>query len=136
MCKAILAIAGPEVESELRASEDTQLFLVKILSSIPSPAKDFSIVFGAVSDYVECGDVYQSQTGSYPCSALLHVCGKNDAALIEEMVVDIIDRCESLEVASVAIPALRTGELSFRIDLDRDVNRKNPLFPQIRDGIK
>lgn len=26
VCKAILAIAGPEVESELKASKDTQFF--------------------------------------------------------------------------------------------------------------
>lgn len=81
-------------------------------------------MFCAVSDYAVPGDVFQSQTGSYPCSVLLHVCGKNDADLIEQLVVDIINRCESLEVTSVAIPALRTGKLAFWINLDRNMNKK------------
>lgn len=85
-------------------------FWVKILSSLCSPAQDFPIVLCAVSDDADYGDLYQTQPGSYPCSVLLHACVKNSADSIKQMVVDIVQRCDKLEVTSVAIPALRTGK--------------------------
>lgn len=71
------------------------------------------VVFRAVSGFVNRGDVYESQPGSFPCSVLLHVCGENDAGIIEQVVVRIIEHCEKLQVSSVAIPALCTGKLAF-----------------------
>lgn len=83
-------------------------------------------MFCAVSDYAECGDVYQSQTGSYPCSVLLHVCGENDADLIEKILVYIVNLCENLKVTSVAIPALRTGKLPLEIHFDNKITLFSP----------
>lgn len=71
------------------------------------------VVFCAASGFVKRGDVYESQPGSFPCSVLLHACGENDAGIIEQVVVRIIEHCEKLQVSSVAIPALCTGMLAF-----------------------
>lgn len=72
-------------------------------------------MFCAVSGFVNRGDVYESQPGSFPCSVLLHVYGENDAGIIEQVVVRIIEHCEKVQVSSVAIPALCTGKLAFWI---------------------
>lgn len=88
-------------------------FIVKIQPSLCSPAQDFSIVFCAVAGDVDSGDLYQTQPGSYPCSVLLHACVGNTADSIKQLVVDIVQRCDQLEVTSVAIPALRTGKLAL-----------------------
>ncbi|XP_014886318.1 poly [ADP-ribose] polymerase 14-like isoform X3 [Poecilia latipinna] len=79
VCKDILTVAGPEVEAQLRAA--------------------------AVSQQPICA----TEPGLFPCKAILHVCGKKDANVIEQLVCSIIDSCEKLGVSSVAIPAICAG---------------------------
>ncbi|KAM8746728.1 protein mono-ADP-ribosyltransferase PARP14-like [Acanthopagrus schlegelii] len=79
VCKDILAVAGPEVEAELRASNN------KRRSSIVS------------------------RPGWFPCKAIWHVSGKGDAGTIEQRVCDIIRYCEKYGYKSVAIPAISAG---------------------------
>ncbi|XP_031706813.1 protein mono-ADP-ribosyltransferase PARP14-like [Anarrhichthys ocellatus] len=79
VCKDILTVAGPAVEAELRAAKWIR------------------------------GDVFVSQSGSFPCSAIFHVCGEKDVVLIEQLVRGIIDYCETFEFKSVAIPAICAG---------------------------
>lgn len=88
-------------------------FLVKILSRQYSLTKDFPPGFSTVSNSFDHGDLYQTQPGAYPCSVLLHACVENNADSIKQLVVDIVQRCDKLKVSSVAIPALRAGELTF-----------------------
>ncbi|KAI3375716.1 hypothetical protein L3Q82_004024 [Scortum barcoo] len=76
VCKDILTRAGPEVEAELRAAK------------------------------VKRGGVFVSQPGSFPCKAILHVCGEKDAGVIEDLVCSIIKQCEKSGFNSVAIPAI------------------------------
>ncbi|XP_035531363.1 protein mono-ADP-ribosyltransferase PARP14-like [Morone saxatilis] len=79
VCKDILTVAGPEVEAELKAAK------------------------------VNRGEVFVSQSGSFPCEAILHVCGERDAAIVEELVCGIIEHCELYGFTSVAIPAICAG---------------------------
>ncbi|XP_068584429.1 protein mono-ADP-ribosyltransferase PARP14-like [Cebidichthys violaceus] len=79
VCKDILTVAGPAVEAELRAAKRIR------------------------------GDVFVSQSGSFPCSAIFHVCGEKDVLLIEQLVCRIVDYCETFEFKSVAIPAICAG---------------------------
>ncbi|XP_068444612.1 protein mono-ADP-ribosyltransferase PARP14-like [Clinocottus analis] len=79
VCKAILAKAGPAVEADLRAAKRIR------------------------------GEVFVSQPGSFPCSAIFHVCGEKDVALMEHLVRSIVDRCEAYKFKSVAIPAMCAG---------------------------
>uniref|UniRef100_A0A671W1H6 Poly [ADP-ribose] polymerase n=1 Tax=Sparus aurata TaxID=8175 RepID=A0A671W1H6_SPAAU len=79
VCKDILTVAGPEVEAELRAAN------------------------------VKKGEIFVSESGSFPCDALLHVCGEKDAGIVEQLVCDIIRHCENYGFMSVAIPAICAG---------------------------
>ncbi|XP_068584244.1 uncharacterized protein [Cebidichthys violaceus] len=79
VCKDILTVAGPAVEAELRAAKQIR------------------------------GEVFVSQSGSFPCSAIFHVCGEKDVLLIEQLVCRIVDRCETRNFKSVAIPAICAG---------------------------
>lgn len=79
MCKDILTVAGPQVEAELKAAKVNQ------------------------------GEVFVSQSGSFPCEAILHVCGQRDAGIIEQLVRRIIEHCETFRFKSVAIPAICAG---------------------------
>ncbi|KAK1889991.1 Protein mono-ADP-ribosyltransferase PARP14 [Dissostichus eleginoides] len=79
VCKDILTVAGADVEAELKAAKYTR------------------------------GDVFVSQSGEFPCEALFHVCGQNDAVVIEQMVIRIVEHCESFRFESVAIPAICAG---------------------------
>ncbi|XP_036968283.1 uncharacterized protein LOC119027303 isoform X2 [Acanthopagrus latus] len=79
VCKDILAVAGPEVEAELRAANN------KRRSSIVS------------------------RPGWFNCKAIWHVSGKGDAGTIEQRVCDIIRYCENYGYKSVAIPAISAG---------------------------
>ncbi|KAI4808483.1 hypothetical protein KUCAC02_000540 [Chaenocephalus aceratus] len=79
VCKDILTVAGADVEAELKAATSTH------------------------------GDVFVSKSGEFPCEALFHVCGQNDAVVIEQMVIRIVEHCESLGFKSVAIPAICAG---------------------------
>uniref|UniRef100_A0A3Q1AGR2 Poly [ADP-ribose] polymerase n=1 Tax=Amphiprion ocellaris TaxID=80972 RepID=A0A3Q1AGR2_AMPOC len=58
---------------------------------------------------VNRGDVFKTQPGSFPCKAILHVCGEKDAAVVEQLVCSIIQLCESSGHKSVAIPAICAG---------------------------
>ncbi|KAF3837194.1 hypothetical protein F7725_004658 [Dissostichus mawsoni] len=55
------------------------------------------------------GDVFVSQSGEFPCEALFHVCGQKDAVVIEQLVIRIVEHCESFRFESVAIPAISAG---------------------------
>ncbi|KAK2862995.1 hypothetical protein Q5P01_002528 [Channa striata] len=79
LCKDILTKAGPHVEAILKSAK------------------------------VNRGDVFQTQPGSFPCKAILHVCGDKDVGLIEHLVCRIIQHCESSGYKSVAIPAICAG---------------------------
>ncbi|XP_037614203.1 protein mono-ADP-ribosyltransferase PARP14-like [Sebastes umbrosus] len=79
VCKDILTIAGPEVEAELRAAKENR------------------------------GDIFVSQSGRFPCEAILHICGEQDAAIIEQRVCRIVEYCETFGFKSVAIPAICAG---------------------------
>lgn len=59
---------------------------------------------------VNRGDVFVSQSGSFPCTHILHVCGEKDAGIIEQLASRIIECCERLTVKSVAIPAICAGK--------------------------
>uniref|UniRef100_A0A3Q1G734 Poly [ADP-ribose] polymerase n=1 Tax=Acanthochromis polyacanthus TaxID=80966 RepID=A0A3Q1G734_9TELE len=54
-------------------------------------------------------DVLKTQPGSFPCKAILHVGGEKNAAIVEQLVCSIIQRCESSGYKSVAIPAICAG---------------------------
>ncbi|XP_026018060.1 uncharacterized protein LOC113018874 isoform X2 [Astatotilapia calliptera] len=79
VCKDILTVAGPQVETELKAAK------------------------------VDRGEIYVTQSGNFPCKAIFHVCGQRDEALIEQLVCDIIYYCEWYKYSSVAIPAICAG---------------------------
>ncbi|KAL3046254.1 hypothetical protein OYC64_004293 [Pagothenia borchgrevinki] len=79
VCKDILTVAGADVEAELKAAKYTR------------------------------GDVFVSQSGEFPCEALFHVCGQKDAVVIEQLVIRIVEHCESFGFESVAIPAICAG---------------------------
>ncbi|XP_053199088.1 protein mono-ADP-ribosyltransferase PARP14-like [Scomber japonicus] len=79
VCKDILTVAGPDVEAELKTAK------------------------------VNRGGVFVSQSGSFPCDAILHVCGERDAGVIEQLVCSIIDHCGTFGFESVAIPAICAG---------------------------
>ncbi|GLD53861.1 poly [ADP-ribose] [Lates japonicus] len=79
VCKDILTVAGPEVAAELKAAKVNQ------------------------------GEVFATKSGSFPCEAIFHVCGERDAVLIEQLVCDIIETCDSFRYKSVAIPAICAG---------------------------
>ncbi|KAF3837179.1 hypothetical protein F7725_004643 [Dissostichus mawsoni] len=88
VCKDILTVAGADVEAELKAAKYTR------------------------------GDVFVSQSGEFPCEALFHVCGQKDAVVIEQLVIRIVEHCESFRFESVAIPAISAGEYSVPLFLD------------------
>ncbi|KAI3375719.1 hypothetical protein L3Q82_004023 [Scortum barcoo] len=79
VCRDILNRAGPQVEAELKAAK------------------------------VKRGGVFVSQPGLFPCKAILHVCGENDAGLVEQLVCSIIEHCKIYLLKSVAIPAICAG---------------------------
>ncbi|XP_067379691.1 protein mono-ADP-ribosyltransferase PARP15-like isoform X2 [Channa argus] len=79
VCKDILTVAGPEVEAELKGAK------------------------------VNRGQIFVSLAGSFPCKAILHVCGEKDAGIIEKLMCDIIQHCEVFDLQSVAIPAICAG---------------------------
>ncbi|XP_031582744.2 protein mono-ADP-ribosyltransferase PARP14-like [Oreochromis aureus] len=79
VCKDILTVAGPEVEAKLKAAK------------------------------VNRGKIFVTQSGNFPCKAILHVHGRQDEVLIEQLVCDIMCYCEMHEYNSVAIPAMCAG---------------------------
>ncbi|XP_022619854.1 poly [ADP-ribose] polymerase 14-like [Seriola dumerili] len=79
VCKDILTVAGSAVEAQLRAAK------------------------------VKSGEVFKTQSGSFPCKSILHVCGQRDAGVTEQVVCRIIQLCESSGYKSVAIPAISAG---------------------------
>ncbi|XP_034020162.1 protein mono-ADP-ribosyltransferase PARP15-like [Thalassophryne amazonica] len=78
-CKAILAKAGPEVEAALKTAK------------------------------VDAGGIFVTQPGNFPCKIIFHVSGKGNTKTVEELVLDIISRCETAKLNSVAIPAICVG---------------------------
>ncbi|XP_026208326.1 protein mono-ADP-ribosyltransferase PARP14-like [Anabas testudineus] len=79
VCKDILTKAGPQVEAILKTAK------------------------------VNRGEVFKTQAGSFPCRSIFHVCGQQDAGIIEILVCRIIRDCESSRYTSVAIPAICAG---------------------------
>ncbi|XP_071315572.1 protein mono-ADP-ribosyltransferase PARP14 isoform X2 [Trachinotus anak] len=79
VCKDILTVAGSVVEAQLKAAK------------------------------VNRGEVFKTHSGSFPCKAILHVCGEKDAGLIEQLVCRIIQLCDTSGYKSVAIPAICAG---------------------------
>ncbi|XP_019208958.1 poly [ADP-ribose] polymerase 14 isoform X6 [Oreochromis niloticus] len=71
---------------------------------------DFSTLAGPqVAAKVNQGEIFVTQSGNFPSKAILHVHGKQDEVLIEQLVCDIICYCESHKYNSVAIPAMCAG---------------------------
>uniref|UniRef100_A0A8C4HGD9 Poly [ADP-ribose] polymerase n=1 Tax=Dicentrarchus labrax TaxID=13489 RepID=A0A8C4HGD9_DICLA len=86
-------------------------FLSAIFRSLTSDLDDITMTVGVVfvvlcAAKVNQGEVFVSQSGSFPCEAILHVCGQRDAAIVEELVCSIIEHCELYGFTSVAIPAI------------------------------
>ncbi|XP_033839904.2 protein mono-ADP-ribosyltransferase PARP14-like [Periophthalmus magnuspinnatus] len=79
VCKDILAVAGPEVEAELKSAT------------------------------VERGEVFVTQPGRFPCQGLMHVSAKGDRQLIRQLMGSIVQYCEVYGWSSVAIPAIGAG---------------------------
>ncbi|XP_041840898.1 uncharacterized protein LOC121639623 isoform X2 [Melanotaenia boesemani] len=79
VCKDILTVAGPQVQADL------------------------------ANAIVKRGDVFTTQSGSFPCKAIFHVCGERDVGVIEQLACRIIQLCESRAYTSVAIPAICAG---------------------------
>ncbi|KAF3697819.1 hypothetical protein EXN66_Car013500 [Channa argus] len=63
---------------------------------------------------VNRGQIFVSLAGSFPCKAILHVCGEKDAGIIEKLMCDIIQHCEVFDLQSVAIPAICAGKYRIR----------------------
>lgn len=63
-----------------------------------------SFFFGVAK--VNQGAVFKTPPGSFPCKAILHVCGERNTGIIELLVYNIIQRCETSGYKSVAIPAI------------------------------
>ncbi|XP_062305384.1 uncharacterized protein LOC134009755 [Osmerus eperlanus] len=80
VCKDILTMAGPEVETELRSAHVTR------------------------------GGLYESKPGRFPCKSLLHVCGESNITVIQGLVSDIMKTCDQKGYQSVAIPAICAGK--------------------------
>ncbi|XP_071316077.1 protein mono-ADP-ribosyltransferase PARP14-like [Trachinotus anak] len=79
VCKDILTKAGPQVEALLKNAK------------------------------VRRGELFKTQPGSFPCKAILHLYGENDAGVVEQLVCRIIQHCETFGYKSVAIPAICAG---------------------------
>ncbi|XP_056225852.1 protein mono-ADP-ribosyltransferase PARP14-like [Seriola aureovittata] len=79
VCKDILTKAGPQLEALLKSAK------------------------------VNRGEVFETQPGSFPCKAILHVYGQNDAGIVKQLVCRIIQHCETSGYKSVAIPAICAG---------------------------
>ncbi|KAL2079249.1 hypothetical protein ACEWY4_024993 [Coilia grayii] len=76
VCKSILSVAGAKVKRALKSAR------------------------------VKKGEIFTSVSGSFPCKAIMHVCGEKDPALIQDLSRDILLLCESKGYQSVAIPAI------------------------------
>uniref|UniRef100_A0A3B3V7U4 Poly [ADP-ribose] polymerase n=1 Tax=Poecilia latipinna TaxID=48699 RepID=A0A3B3V7U4_9TELE len=81
-----------------------------------------------------------TEPGLFPCKAILHVCGKKDANVIEQLVCSIIDSCEKLGVSSVAIPAICAGKyiVFFREHTIMLVTLESssPEYRRVKQGFK
>ncbi|XP_046896631.1 uncharacterized protein LOC124480971 isoform X3 [Hypomesus transpacificus] len=80
VCKNILTVAGPEVETELRSAHVTR------------------------------GGLYETKPGQFPCKSLLHVWGQSNTTVIQGLVSDIMKTCDQKGYQSVAIPAISAGK--------------------------
>uniref|UniRef100_A0A3Q2VHP1 Macro domain-containing protein n=2 Tax=Haplochromis burtoni TaxID=8153 RepID=A0A3Q2VHP1_HAPBU len=79
VCKDILRKAGPQVENALKNGK------------------------------VNSEEILETPPGMFPCKAILHVCGKKDTAVIEQLLRRIIQLCESSGYKSLAVPAICAG---------------------------
>ncbi|XP_042566462.1 protein mono-ADP-ribosyltransferase PARP14 [Clupea harengus] len=86
VCKDILMMAGPTVQRNLQSGES----------------------LGYMAQ-VKRGEIFTSSPGSFPCKAIMHVCGQKDPAVIQDLARDILLLCESKRYPSVAIPAICAG---------------------------
>lgn len=59
---------------------------------------------------VKRGEIFTSSAGSFPCKAIMHVCGQKDPVVIQDLVRDILLLCERKKYQSVAIPAICAGQ--------------------------
>nr|XP_019950902.1 PREDICTED: poly [ADP-ribose] polymerase 14-like [Paralichthys olivaceus] len=80
VCKDILTVAGPLVTANVKAAQ------------------------------VMRGKFFQTEPGSFPCKAILHVNGQRDAGVIGSLVCNMILHCESSGYKSIAIPAICAGQ--------------------------
>lgn len=108
MCKDILTLAGPEVEAKLKSGEK-KIKHFKAMRTLHFTLTHFVSAVLSVAK-VKTGEVVVTTSGSFPCKVIFHVCGEQDAGVIEQLVCDIIRRCEALGLKSVAIPAICAGK--------------------------
>ncbi|XP_046896608.1 protein mono-ADP-ribosyltransferase PARP14-like isoform X2 [Hypomesus transpacificus] len=80
VCKDILTVAGPKVETELRSA------------------------------HVNRGGLYETKHGRFPCKSILHVWGQSNTTVIQGLVSDIMKTCDQKGYQSVAIPAISAGK--------------------------
>ncbi|XP_076144471.1 protein mono-ADP-ribosyltransferase PARP14-like [Alosa pseudoharengus] len=94
VCKDILTLAGPDVKRSLQSAQ------------------------------VNRGEIFTSPSGSFPCKAIMHVCGQKDPAVIQDLARDILLLCERKRYQSVAIPAIcaGTGGVNPRLVADAILN--------------
>ncbi|CAK6978811.1 protein mono-ADP-ribosyltransferase PARP14-like [Scomber scombrus] len=86
-----------------------QLVFDDITSEITYPVVNTTDFSNYGDAKVNRGDILVSHPGSFPCDAILHVCGEKDAGLIEQLVCRIIYHCESIGFESMTIPAIDAG---------------------------
>lgn len=102
------AVAGPEVTSEVQAGEKKKDQVEK------HTLNNFLLIFVSCRVIrvatVKRGEVLKTRPGSFPCRALLHVCGQKDAGVTEKLVHRIVQLCNTSGYKSVAIPAICTGK--------------------------
>ncbi|XP_062372598.1 protein mono-ADP-ribosyltransferase PARP14-like [Sardina pilchardus] len=94
VCRDILTLAGPDVKRSLQSAQ------------------------------VKRGEIFTSSSGSFPCKAIMHICGQKDPAVIQGLARDILLLCERKKYLSVAIPAIcaGTGEMDPRLVADAILN--------------
>ncbi len=57
-----------------------------------------------------------TSAGQLPCRNIIHVIGHSSPSNIKDVVLSVLELCESRQITSVAFPALGTGKMICIID--------------------
>ena len=121
VCKDILTIAGPEVQTELRSGDKYSLspsYLSTSWSEVSS-LRLCSALFLPLA-HVTRGGFFESKPGRFSCKSILHVNGEKDATVIQCLVCYIMKTCEQKGHQSVAIPAICAGQCYCSLEMMPD----------------